>query len=467
VEANFRAFEYTSQDSFIESEYRFTGDTPTGWTITRNGREHLALGPGYRLLRTMYCGICSTDLARIHLPFSLPQVIGHEAVAADPATGRDYVVEINDNCAARGDRSPEIFCASGLATHCPDRMVLGIDRLPGGFGPWLLAPVNACVPVEGLALRTAALAEPFAAALHAVGTSRPRAGDSVAVVGPGRLGLLIIAALSSCRAAAGGFTVTALGRSGKTRKAAIALGADSAEDIKDYGGRSRGQFDLVFDASGTMEGFEASLRLARREVHLKSTSGREFHGMKHLTGLVVDELSLLPSALDSLDFHWDNEDRVNEWVYAAPGAGGYDLPERYRAHRGDAASAGALLTTGAFRGRLPRFDIAIASSMEEIDACIRPSTGHELSLVRPRGAIVVAQNGDNNPLLRFCASGGRVRTSRCGDLRQAVQTLRQHGATAALLEKNIITHEFPASRLPEAYEMAKKGPAIKVLVRHD
>jgi len=210
VEANFRAFEYTSQDSFIESEYRFTGDTPTGWTITRNGREHLALGPGYRLLRTMYCGICSTDLARIHLPFSLPQVIGHEAVAADPATGRDYVVEINDNCAARGDRSPEIFCASGLATHCPDRMVLGIDRLPGGFGPWLLAPVNACVPVEGLALRTAALAEPFAAALHAVGTSRPRAGDSVAVVGPGRLGLLIIAALSSCRAAAGGFTVTAL-----------------------------------------------------------------------------------------------------------------------------------------------------------------------------------------------------------------------------------------------------------------
>ena len=189
--------------------------------------------------------------------------------------------------------------------------------------------------------------------------------------------------------------------------------------------------------------------------------------MKHLTGLVVDELSLLPSALDSLDFHWDNEDRVNEWVYAAPGAGGYDLPERYRAHRGDAASAGALLTTGAFRGRLPRFDIAIASSMEEIDACIRPSTGHELSLVRPRGAIVVAQNGDNNPLLRFCASGGRVRTSRCGDLRQAVQTLRQHGATAALLEKNIITDEFPASRLPEAYEMAKKGPAIKVLVRHD
>jgi threonine dehydrogenase-like Zn-dependent dehydrogenase len=347
-------------------------------------------------------------------------------------------------------------------------MVLGIDRLPGGFGPWLLAPVNACVPVEGLALRAAALSEPFAAALHAVSTSPPRAGDSVAVVGPGRLGLLIIAALSSRRSGTGGgFTITALGRNKKTLKQALALGADSAAAVTAPGGRAGSQFDLVFDASGSMEGFEASLRLARREVHLKSTSGRRFHGMRHLTGLVVDELSLLPPGPDSLDFHWDNEDRVNEWVYVAPGAGGFDLPARYRAHRGDAATAMSYVTSDAFRGRLPRFDIAVASSIDEIDSCIRPSSAHERSLVRPRGAIIVAADADNNPLLTFLASGGRVRSSRCGDLRQAVQALRQDSTTAALLEKQIITHEFPASRLPEAYEMAKKGPAIKVIIRHD
>lgn len=464
MEANFKAFEYTSQDSFIESEYRFTGDTTTGWTIIRNGREHLTLGPGYRLLRTMYCGICSTDLARRYLPFSLPQIIGHEAVAVDPATGRDYVIEINDTCAARGDASPEAFCASGLPTHCPDRRVLGIDRLPGGFGPWLLAPVNACVPIEGLAFRTAALAEPFAAALHAVATSPPRAGDSVAVVGPGRLGLLIIAALSCCREKAGGFTVAALGRSGRNLKLALALGADSTGTSTGPGGRL---FDIVYDASGTAEGFGASLRLARREVHLKSTSGQQFHGLGHLTELVVDELSLLPFSPDSLDFHWDNEDRVNEWIYGTPGTGDIVIPDRYKTYRGDAASAEALLTSEAFRGRLPRFDLALASSLDEIDSCIRPNAGHERSLVRPRGAIMVTGNADNNPLLAFLETGGRVRSSRCGNLRLAVQELRQNSRLASLMEKNIITHEFPASRLPEAYEMAKKGPSIKVIIRHD
>jgi len=94
----FRALEYTSKNDFIGSEYRFTGSIDAGWTVTRNGRAHMKLGPGYRLLQTMYCGICSTDLARRFLPFPLPQIIGHETVARDLETGSDYVIEINDTC---------------------------------------------------------------------------------------------------------------------------------------------------------------------------------------------------------------------------------------------------------------------------------------------------------------------------------------------------------------------------------
>lgn len=200
---SFEAFDYTIDDAFIKARYDFEGSREEGWMVIRNGEKHLELGRGHRLLKSRVCGICSTDIARRFLPFPLPQILGHEVVASDPDSGGQYVVEINDTCDARGDIDRDIFCRAGLPTHCPGRMVLGIDRLPGGFGPYMLAPVNAVLEAEQLPLRTAALVEPFAAALHAVNTSRPRKGERIAVLGTGRLGSLIIAALHSWRRSSG------------------------------------------------------------------------------------------------------------------------------------------------------------------------------------------------------------------------------------------------------------------------
>ena len=129
MKVSFKTLEYTLEDQFIESKYEFNGDHDNGWIILRNESEYLRLGSGYRLLRTCLCGICSTDLSRRYLPFPLPQIIGHEIVAEDPESGEKFVVEINDTCLARGDNNMDIFCRNELATHCPGRMVLGIDRL--------------------------------------------------------------------------------------------------------------------------------------------------------------------------------------------------------------------------------------------------------------------------------------------------------------------------------------------------
>jgi len=35
-------------------------------------------------------------------------------------------------------------------------------------------------------------------------------------------------------------------------------------------------FDIVYDTTSTPEGFAAAIRLAKREVHLKSTNGRKY-----------------------------------------------------------------------------------------------------------------------------------------------------------------------------------------------
>jgi threonine dehydrogenase-like Zn-dependent dehydrogenase len=466
LKVTFKAFDYTSRDIFIESEYEYSGSVSSGWSILRNGTLYLTLGPGYRLLKTMYCGICETDLSRRFLPFPLPQLIGHEVVAVDPDTGEKFVVEINDTCIARGD-APEIFCRSGLHTHCPGRMVLGIDRLPGGFGPFILAPVNAAISCATLPARAASLAEPFAAALHAVTVSQPREGDRVAVFGAGRLGLLIMAALTIFRRSTNrDFRITALARHDKNCELARILGADTVIDMRGSDPYSlRESQDIVFDSSGTTDGFEAALDIAAREVHLKSTNGKEFHGIKHLTEMVVDELSLLPCSAQNLDFHWHDENRKNKHVFIAHDK---DVMLRggQKAYRGPVQSAIDFLNTEQFMNRLPRFDIGIASSEGDIDSCIRPNPAFEISLIRPRGAVLFDGDSGNNPLLAFLSSGKVVRTSRCGNLREAIMMLDADHNIMSLLEQHLITHTIDVQDLSRAYEIAKSPGAIKVVVRH-
>ena len=466
MNVKFSALEYTGADSFADSVYGYTGSPSDGWVVLRNGAVYLKLGPGYRILKTRYCGICSTDLSRQFLPFRLPQIIGHEVIAADPDTDEEFVVEINDSCIARGD-PPEIFCKSGLPTHCPGRMVLGIDRLPGGFGPFILAPIHAAIPCKELPSPGAVLVEPFAAALHAVTTSEPRNGDRVAVLGAGRLGLLITAALSLYRKSHPlDFRISVLGRHSRNCEIAGILGADEAIDLRNTEpGSMHARFDIVYDASGSVDGFETALDLARREVHLKSTHGREFYGVIHLTELVVDELSLLPYSTENMDFHWRGKNEKNKLIFVTQGAE-IPLPGNYTAFRSDPQSAAEYLHSKQFENRLPRYDLCVAASPGEIDDCIRPDPDTDYSLIRPRGAILFQGKARGNPLMSFLLSGGQVRTSRCGDFNMAIELLKNNYAIMPALEQHLITHIFSAAELPQAFETAKYHDAIKVIIQH-
>ncbi len=471
----FKALDYTAQDAFEEAEYEFAGDQATGWSIRRNGAPYLSLGPGYRLLKTRLCGVCSTDLDRRFLPFPLPQITGHEVIAEDP-DGQSYVVEINDTYAARGDAALDSFCLAGIPTHSPDRMVLGIDRLPGGFGPYILAPRNAAIPFQGIPDRAAVLVEPFAASLQAVVASPPRDGDQVAVLGPGRLGSLVICALHAYRSHSGRrFTITALARRKPPLELARKLGADDAIDLTgpDAAGIS---FDIVYDTTSTPDGFLAALDLARREVHLKTTNGQTMGGLRHLTELVVDELSILPFSADNLNFRWEGERSENTRIYLAPSL--RDGPvERVLRDQGltvdRSGPEDAARVMENFTGRLPRFDLGLAGSLEEIDRIIRPVPGSEVSLVRPRGAILFVP-ADGLPadaaaaaLVQFFRKGKIIRTSRCGDFHLALRLLQENPEVGAAMATHIVSHEFGSARLPEAFTTARTPDAVKVIIKHE
>jgi hypothetical protein len=294
--------------------------------------------------------------------------------------------------------------------------VLGIHALPGGFSPWILAPLGGVVPLpDALEPLEATLLEPFAAAWHAVQTVAILDGDVVAVLGVGRLGSLLVAALAAHRERDGGrFEIVAVAR-GTAGARARALGADRvlvAEDPPRTGRIA----DVVIEATGAPEGLLLALALARREVHLKSTTGRPAGGLAHATELVVDELRLVPAT---------------------------------EPDRGGAVSA--------------------ATSLAEIDAAIRPDPGIERSLVGPRGAIVVAPPpGAPEAVLRAVGVlGMRVTSSRCGEFREALPAFEWLAARPDRPLRALITHVLPAARLADGYAAARGPDAVKVVMRHD
>ncbi len=485
MKVEFQALDYTAEDRFFGSTYTFEGEEEKGWKIFRNGKLYLELGPGYKLLRTKACGVCSTDIDRRFLPFPLPQVIGHEVIAEDPSSGESYVVEINDTLLARGSSKTDAFILSGLPTHSPERMVLGIDRLPGGFGPYILAPKNSIFRYEGIPDRVAVLIEPFAASLQAVSASPPENGETVAVLGPRRLGSLLIAALNAYRNSSGKqFQITGIVRRDELLQLSLNLGADSAINLKklmsdkeDLSSLQQ-KFSIVYDTTSTEEGFLTALELASKEVHLKTTNGQVMAGLNHLTELVVDELSILPFTIENLDFHWKQEERKNQNVYIAP-----DLQKEsevfqnirsillqngiLKIESSDPDEALRKLESTADASTLPRYDLAVAGSFADIETCIRPVAGREISLVRPRGAILYLPSSEGtNPLERFFQRGGNIRSSRCGDFRLAIRLLKENPQVIDALDRYMISHIFPAEKLPEAYKIAKTPEAIKVMITH-
>ncbi len=123
---------------------------------------------------------------------------------------------------------------------------------------------------------------------------------------------------------------------------------------------------------------------------------------------------------------------------------------------------------------LPRFDLVITASLEEIDRAIRPTKGKEDSLVRPRGAILYIPKSnegeesgtDLSDLNSFFLAGKSIHSSRCGDFHLALQLLKENPSVAKALAENMVSHEYNSKNLPAAFSFAQKPEAIKVMVRH-
>ena len=85
--------------------------------------------------------------------------------------------------------------------------------------------------------------------------------------------------------------------------------------------------------------------------------------------------------------------------------------------------------------------MAIVSSMEEADKVIRPLVNDPISLIRPKGAILLTQNSsESQPNVKIghelLSRGITLQTSRCGDLNHAIKFFQEHPKIAAFWNKN-------------------------------
>jgi L-iditol 2-dehydrogenase len=186
----------------------------------------------------------------------LPSPFGHEFCGIDVATGRRVVAANSAPC----EECPP--CRRGEETLC-ERLQ---PFLNGAYAEYLLVPARIAernlLPVPpSLAPEVAAMVEPLACCLHGIERAGAQAGQTVAVLGPGPIGLMLCAAGKD----AGGRVVAVGGRPGR-RELARAFGAEPGE----------GQgADIVVEAVGTAEAWEDALELVRPGGTVVFFGGRE------------------------------------------------------------------------------------------------------------------------------------------------------------------------------------------------
>ena len=240
---------------------------------------------GSARIRMLAAGICSTDLELQRGYYGFRGTPGHEFVgevveAEDTSwIGRRVAGEINLAC-----RHCD-WCARGLARHCPTRTVLGIVKHPGAFREFLTLPVENLHRVpRSIPNEAAVFIEPVAAACEILDQVEIGKGEPVAVLGDGKLGLLIAQVLN-----AHGADVHLFGRHrDKMRMARV-----TSEIVKKH--LPQRTFPIVVDATGSPDGLRAavSMCIPRGTVVMKST----VHGLVPIdtAPAIVNEITLVGS----------------------------------------------------------------------------------------------------------------------------------------------------------------------------
>jgi (R,R)-butanediol dehydrogenase/meso-butanediol dehydrogenase/diacetyl reductase len=240
--------------------------------------------PSEVVLEVIWCGICGSDTKEWQdgpvvitdgpnrvTGNSPPITLGHEFIGkiVECGPGVEGLV-VGDRVAVEGEmRCGRCwFCQRGDYHLCQEAAYVGFNR-DGGLAEYVAVPAVQAIPVpEGLSNELAALVEPCAVALHAVGRSGLAGDGALAIMGAGPVGLGAVLAARSV----GAGSVVVLEPSALKREQAKRFGAtetlsplvgDAVGEARELLNGGRGA-DVVLECSGHPDAIGAAITLARK-----------------------------------------------------------------------------------------------------------------------------------------------------------------------------------------------------------
>ena len=233
-------------------------------------------GPDQVKVEVRAVGVCGSDLHIYHddigIPVVPPVVLGHEfsGVVLEKGARVGESVEIGDRVTGESNVSwcgTCRYCLEGYYNLCSDRRVLGYSS-HGAYAQYCNVRTVHKLPDE-VGFEAGSITEPLACCVHGVleqtGIS---AGDFVAVLGPGPVGIL-----ASLVARSAGATVALIGMSADAGRLHLAgelgvqhpIGSEGGEAIKEVRGMTGGYgADVVIECSGSVSGARMGIEMARK-----------------------------------------------------------------------------------------------------------------------------------------------------------------------------------------------------------
>jgi (R,R)-butanediol dehydrogenase / meso-butanediol dehydrogenase / diacetyl reductase len=226
-------------------------------------------------------GICGSDAAEfsrgpVVTPLRTPNprsghhgpvILGHEFVGRVIGIGGDVDDRLLGQRVVPGAGvwcGTCAWCRQGRPNLCEQYFTLGLQA-HGGMAEFVAAPARICVPVPGAVSDDgAAMAQPFALALHALDRARLSPDDTVWINGAGGIGGFLIAgaAARGCR------TIIASDVAPQRLRLATELGATHVVDASNVGTEvaeiTTGGVDVAIEASGAPGTLDAVITATRR-----------------------------------------------------------------------------------------------------------------------------------------------------------------------------------------------------------
>jgi L-idonate 5-dehydrogenase len=242
-------------------------------------RELEPVGAGQVEVTIEAGGICGSDLHYYnHGGFGVvrlrePMILGHEIAGTVRTLGSGVSdLAVGDRVAVSPSRPCRHceFCLAGQQNHCLNMRFYGsampMPHIQGAFRERLTAEAWQCHKVaDAVSINEAAMAEPFAVALHAVARAGSLIDKRVLVTGSGPIGALCAIAAR----AHGAKEIVVTDVMDAVLQRAIAVGVDRAinvsnnpEQLTSYAA-NKGYFDVQFEASGNAQAVRAGLEVLK------------------------------------------------------------------------------------------------------------------------------------------------------------------------------------------------------------